>query len=138
MGDHDKEEEGFSEQTDTPVQESDGDIPEDWEDLPEEWYERDWLKWLQGTLQFPFAAERIDDDDEAYFVEGAADGPLRLGHQIQVLALEDEDEGYGILVAAKEGRHRAVVPLADLDVVPKTDPNHQLVHDYALWFANRD
>ena len=50
-----------------------------------EWQERDWMTWLAENLVFPFTATREEDDDEAYFQEGAAQAPFRLGHTIRDL-----------------------------------------------------
>lgn len=48
---------------------------------------------------------------------------------------EDKD---GLMVKVKRlsDRNQFVLPLADLKVIDKTSRNHQLVHDYAVWFVN--
>lgn len=112
---------------------------EKWEELPEHWYERDWWEWLEARLKFPFKAERVDDGDDAYFTpEEVSDEPFRFGQQMEVIKLEDEDEDYGILVEVRNNQENGTVPLADLEVCPKTDSNFKPVRRYAVWIANRD
>ena len=102
-----------------------------------EWQERDWMTWLAENLVFPFTATREEDDDEAYFQEGAAQAPFRLGHTMEVLGLELEDDPCGIIVKAREKRRIGHVPLCDLQVKPKTDKDYWPVREYVVWFANR-
>jgi len=105
----------------------------------DEWYQRDWMTWLDENLNFPFTAERIDDDGDAYFREGAREEPFRLGHVMDILEIAFDDEGkYGIMVTAKEGKKLEYVPLADLEVTPKSDGNYWPVREYNVWFANRN
>ena len=118
----------------------DGYLPEcedAWEDKLEEWEKRDWPTWLAQHLKFPFTATREEDDDDAYFLEGAAKAPFRLGHKVQVLGLDEEDEVRGVLVSVREKSQTGYVPLCDLEVKPKTDPNYWPVREYVVWFANR-
>jgi hypothetical protein len=104
----------------------------------EEWEERDWATWLENNLTFPFAAVREDDNGEAFAAGLAKVGPLSLGHKMDVLALEPgEDEVVGFLVSVREGKHEDDLPLADLEVTPKSDKNFWPVREYAVWFANR-
>ena len=42
-----------------------------------------------------------------------------------------------ILVEARQGRFRGDVPLNDLEVVSKNDPNYWPVEEYVVWHANR-
>ena len=44
---------------------------EAFEEKMEEWEERDWMTWLKENLAFPFKVIREEDDDDAYFLEGA-------------------------------------------------------------------
>jgi len=48
---------------------------------------------------------------------------------------EDRD---GLMVKVKRlsDHSQFVLPLADLKVIENSTPNHQLVHDYAVWFIN--
>ena len=57
-----------------------------------EWQQRDWMTWLAENLVFPFTVIREEDEDEAYFQEGADEAPFRLGHTMEVLGLELEDD----------------------------------------------
>ena len=45
----------------------------------EEWRERNWMDWLSANLVFPFKATREEDEDDAYFQEGAAKSLVSLG-----------------------------------------------------------
>ncbi len=101
------------------------------------WVKRDWMDWLAKHLSFPFTATREEDEDDAYFQEGAADAPFRLGHTMEILGLEHEDDLCGIIVKAREKRRTGSVPLCDLEVTPKTDKNYWPIREYAVWFANR-
>ena len=103
----------------------------------QEWAKRDWMAWLSENLTFPFTATREEDDGDAYFNEGAADAPLRLGHTMQVLGLELDDDPCGIIVKVREKRRVGAVPLCDLEVKPKTNKNYWPVREYVVWFANR-
>jgi hypothetical protein len=48
---------------------------------------------------------------------------------------EDRD---GLMVKVKRlsDHKQFTLPLADLKVADPHSPNHQLVHDYAVWFVN--
>jgi hypothetical protein len=102
----------------------------------EEWEKRNWVKWLNENLSFPFMVMRKEDDDDAYFTDVAKHEPFRLGHTMKVLKIEGEDDWYGIIVKVREGRRAAHVPLGDVEVVPQTDPNFWPVREYVVWFAN--
>jgi hypothetical protein len=103
----------------------------------EEWRKRNWMDWLSVNLVFPFKATREEDEDDAYFQEGAAKSLFRLGHTMEILSVEGEDEMTGIIVKAKEKGQNGQVPLCDLEVKPKTDKNYWPVREYVVWFANR-
>ena len=103
----------------------------------QEWKTRDWKKWLEKNLAFPFIVERKEDDDDAYFTHIAEHAPFRLGHKMKVLELESEDDLYGIIVRVREKEHIGSVPLCDVEVTPKSDRNFWFVREYVVWFANR-
>ena len=107
-----------------------------WDQKYEEWQERDWESWLTDRLSFPFEVRREEDDDDAYFSDVAQRGPFRVGHVMSALAIDD-DPHYGILVEVREGNKTGHVPLCDVEVTPKTDPNFWPVREYVVWFANR-
>uniref|UniRef100_A0A831U414 Uncharacterized protein n=1 Tax=Geobacter metallireducens TaxID=28232 RepID=A0A831U414_GEOME len=107
------------------------------EDKLEEWRRRDWVAWLSEHLTFPFRAERINDEDDAYFTDSAEREPFRLGHTVNVLKVELEDDQYGIIVKVSEGRKRRYVPLCDLGVPNKGAPDYWPIREYLSWFANR-
>lgn len=56
-----------------------------------------------------------------------------------VLTRLDECEilHYGIMVKVREKRRIGYVPLADLEVSPKSDLNYWPVREYVEWFGNR-
>ena len=58
----------------------------------QEWEKRNWWKWLEKNLVFPFIVERKEDDDDAYFIHIAKHAPFRLGHKMEVLKLSSEDD----------------------------------------------
>lgn len=85
-----------------------------------------WCKHLEEYLQFPFAAEIIDEP-----------GPLEEGDIIKVTGIEGVFDLYGIVVNARMGRKKYSFPLCQLELIEKTSRNYQLVDDYNLWFSNR-
>ena len=103
----------------------------------QEWKKRDWKKWLEQNLVFPFIVVRKEDEDDAYFTDIAKNAPFRLGHKMKVLKLSLEDDLYGIIVRVRERRRVGSVPLCDVEVTPKNDPNFWFVREYVVWFANR-
>jgi hypothetical protein len=115
----------------------DEDNDELWEQMYDEWEKRDWESWLSGRLSFPFEVKREEDDDEAYFTNVASRQPFRLGHTMEVLGIEGEHVHYGILVKVREGRRTGRVPLCDVEVTSRSDPNFWPVREYVVWFANR-
>ncbi|MFY9943815.1 MAG: calcium-binding protein [Desulfobacterales bacterium] len=55
----------------------------------------------------------------------------------KVLAVEvGEDEGLYAEVQRISDRKKFTLPLADLKTVEKNSKNSQLLHDYAVWYAN--
>ena len=103
----------------------------------EEWEQREWMTWLAENLVFPFQATREEDMDDADLQQGAATRLFQVGHNLEVLGLEVEDETKGVIVKAKAKGQIGQLPLADLEVQPKTDRNYWPVREYSVWFANR-
>ena len=108
-----------------------------WDKKYQEWKKRDWGKWLEKNLVFPFIVERKEDEDDAYFTDIAKHVPFRLGHKMKALGLTSEDDLYGIIVKVSEKRRVGHVPLCDIEVTPKSDRNFWFVREYVVWFANR-
>lgn len=103
----------------------------------EEWEQRDWMTWLAENLVFPFKATREEDMDDIDYHKSPAGSPFQVGHTMEILGLDGEDEMVGIVVEAKEKGQIGHIPLADLEVKPKTDDNYWPVREYVVWFANR-
>ena len=87
-----------------------------------------WAKHLESALTFPFEAEVAEWQER---------GPLRAGDMLRVLDIMDVDDTYGVIVLCRSGRHVYHSMLADLEVADRNSPNHQLVDDYSVWYANR-
>ena len=103
----------------------------------QEWEKRNWMKWLKENLTFPFTAKRKDDEDDAYFTDIAKYEPFRLGHTMEVVGLQGKDPRDGIIVKVRERHQTGYVPLFDLEVTSKDDPNFWRVREYVVWDANR-
>lgn len=88
-----------------------------------------WEKYLQNTLSFPFEAEVSEWQDPR--------SPLQVGQKVRVMDIDELDEWYGILVKVKKGRRQYIFPLCDLEVTSANSPNHDPVHLYSVWFANK-
>ena len=117
-----------------------GNLPENEEDfdrISKEWQQRSWEPWLNEKLIFPFLVKRMEDDDDAYFTDVADHQPFRLGHEMKVIGIEQEDDLYGIIVKVREGRKIGYVPLCDVEVLDQRDANFWPIREYVVWFANR-
>lgn len=87
------------------------------------WEKRLWEPWLREKLKFPFQVERMEDEDDAYFSNIAQSQPFRLGHVMEVIDIEREDDHYGIIVKVKEANRVGHVPLCDVEVTEKENEN---------------
>lgn len=87
-----------------------------------------WEEYLNEHLKFPFKA-RVAEYQQR--------GPLQAGDRVQVLGIALIDDLYGLIVDVRVGRAKYAFPLADLEVLNKKSPSHDIVHDYCVWFANR-
>ena len=85
---------------------------------------------LAARLSFPFEADFSEET-----------GPMdHATHPLAILGLLDpeeypSDEFYGLICEAREGKHHAEVPLAELEVA-EGKPDHQLISDYSYWSWN--
>lgn len=102
-----------------------------------EWQQRSWESWLNKKLIFPFLVRRMEDDDDAYFTDVADHQPFRLGHEMKVIGIDQEDDLYGIILKVREGRRVGYVPFCNVEVLDQEDPNFWPVREYVVWFANR-
>jgi hypothetical protein len=103
----------------------------------EKWRRRSWESWLKEKLTFPFLVKRMEDEDDAYFTGIADHQPFRLGHEMKVVGIDVEDDLCGVIVKVREGRRAGYVPLCDVEVIDKEDPNYWPVREYVVWFANK-
>jgi hypothetical protein len=80
----------------------------------------------------------MEDEDDAYFTDIAKHKPFRLGHIMEIISIElEEDDLCGVIVQAKEGKRTGQIPLCDLEVTSRDDRNFWPVREYVVWFANR-
>jgi len=80
----------------------------------------------------------LPDDEDAYFTDVAKRSPFRLGHIVEVIGIEsEEDDLRGVIVHMKEVKKKGYVPLCDLEVTSKEGRNFWSVREYVVWFANR-
>ena len=56
---------------------------------------------------------------------------------MEVVGLKAKDLRYGIIVKVREKRQIGYVPLFDLEVTSKDDPNFWPVREYVVWDANK-
>jgi hypothetical protein len=84
-----------------------------------------------------FSVQSDPGREYGYFQQGAVTRLFQVGHNLEVLSLEGEDERMGVIVKAKAKGQMGQLPLADLEVKPKTDRNYWPVREYVVWFANR-
>lgn len=103
-----------------------------------EWQQRDWPAWLKTHLNFPFEAIRLKDED-------ADDGlltlrnPFPVGQRLTVLGLADSpmNDYEGIVVKVQRGANKGTVPLADLEVTPKTDPSYDPAQEFVAYWSSK-
>jgi hypothetical protein len=122
------------------VKSDEGNMPlniESFDRIYEEWQQRSWESWLSDNLSFPFMVERVEDDDDAYFSDIAEHQPFRLGHKMKVVSVDQEDDRYGVIIKVRESRKVGYVPLCDVEVLNKEDPNYWPVREYVVWSANQ-
>ena len=103
-----------------------------------EWEKRSWEKWLNDNLNYPFQVERVEDDDDVYFLDTAKKEPFRLGHVMKAVSIDMEDDTYGIILKVREGKRVGAVPLCEVEVTLKDSDNYWPIREYAVWFANRE
>jgi hypothetical protein len=86
-----------------------------------------WNDHMEEHLDFPFEA-KVDEFQKR--------GPLRGRDQVTVVSIAGLDYAYGVIVHLKRGSRRYDFPLCDLAVLDTSSPNHDLVQEYRVWFAN--
>ena len=87
-----------------------------------------WNDHMEEHLEFPFEAEVAEFQER---------GPLRGGDQVTVVSIAGLDYTYGVIVHSRHGSRWYNFPLCDLAVLDTSSPNHDLVQEYRVWFANR-
>ena len=99
-----------------------------------EWEDRDWAPWLTKKLTFPFEVKR-EEDEEGY--SGKKSKALfGIGHTMEALSIEEDDDKYGVIVKVREMGKTGYVPLCDVEVTSRVNPNFWPVREYVVWFAN--
>lgn len=84
------------------------------------------LAHLQRYLKFPFKAVVSEWQEPG--------SEFRSGNKVTVTSIHHSDSSYGLVANLKSG---STILLADLESVPKKGKNYDLVHLYAVWYANR-
>lgn len=84
-----------------------------------------WLDYLEKCLTFPFQAKVVE-------------GNQHLGKTLNILALDDYDDPYGIIAIVKwtDGGGGNFL-LCDLEAVDKESDDYRHLKNYVIWFANR-
>lgn len=100
------------------------------------WAGRNWRKWLMESLSFPFKAVRDDGDDGDLFGSDEDERRFMVGINVDVLGLDAAEGRWGIEATVRHGKQSGNVPLADLSVRPKSDPNFKIVLEYSIAVAN--
>jgi hypothetical protein len=88
-----------------------------------------WQAHLTKRLTFPL---------EAVVSEFQEHGPLQSGDPVKVTGLNDlVEELYGLIADVRVGHRKYALPLCDLEAADEQSPAHDLLQEYAVWFANR-
>lgn len=95
-------------------------------DFPDE--EQIRLKHINNAFDFPFKAKVIEWQEPGTIV--------LQGDVLNVHAISDFDEKYGILVNTRFGRKKVVFPLLDLEPMHMNEKQKQILEDYGEWFIN--
>lgn len=99
----------------------------------EEWERRDWMKWLNERLAFPFEVKRVEDTEENPL--DPETGPFSVGQRMQATGLQEHWK-YEVACKVSNGKKKGIVPLADVEVTPREDANYWPVREYVVWAAN--
>ena len=92
--------------------------------------ERDWLEYLQETLEFPFVAEIIELNDREFF-DPYYDGP---GHYDSVKVLEVfYSMKYGVEALIRKGRRNYQHLLCFLEASDPDSRNYDELENYKRW-----
>lgn len=100
-----------------------------------EWEERDWESWLNRNLTMPFEVKRVED--EVGFGGIKRKELFGIGHVMKVLSIQEDDDKYGVIIKVRESGKIGYIPLCDVEVTSRSNPNFWPVREYVVWFANR-
>ena len=100
-----------------------------------EWEERDWESWLNRNLTMPFEVKRVED--EVGFGGIKRKELFGIGHVMKVLSIQEDDNKYGVIIKVRENGKIGYIPLCDVEVTSRSNPNFWPVREYVVWFANR-
>jgi len=125
---------------DTSWDDDNGDIKA-FERKSRQWKSRNWIAWLKKNLKFPFEAERMEDDLDPFAPDDIkARNPFPVGCKVQVFGIADEDcdvEFEGVIMEVRDRKRKGYIPLQDMEVFPKSDPNYWPVREFVVWYANQ-
>jgi len=85
-----------------------------------------WKEYLSENLEFPIITKVVESER----------GRIRNGAEIKLLDIEDYDDMYGIFGIGKYEREAVTFPICNLEAIDEKSKNHELLRDYAIWFAN--
>jgi len=116
-----------------------------WDRKYKEWGSRDWVEWLKVKLKFPFRARRREGMDRDIFApEELSLFPVGCEVEVVRIAEGDFEPGFDGVIVEVRGHKRSrckkskcCLPLQDLEVRPKDDPNYWPVREFVVWYANR-
>ena len=87
-----------------------------------------WYYYLERTLQFPFLAR---------CVAKRAISPLRVGDEVEVVAMAPEDEcEHEMFVLTRWDRGTLAVPLAQLAGIAADEQTEQAIGDWRYWVGS--
>ena len=86
-----------------------------------EWEKRDWESWLNQHLTFPFEVKRVEDEE--FISSRKSEELFGIGHGMDALSIEEEDPDYGVIIKVRESGKTGYVPLCDVKVTAKENPN---------------
>lgn len=86
-----------------------------------------WLNYLEDKLDFPFRAKCIAKRSVS---------PLRVGEEVEVLGMLDDDETlHGMFVQIEWQDRKMGVPLVQLEAIDADEATEEAIADWHYWVA---